>query len=169
MGLTNASSGLYNVSLSSSNGSLLFNDLQLSGFSSFLTYTTLFYAYGLNDSMTYTLTITNAEDSMLAVDGLNITVLSGGKRYECVLLKFIFSYTFAFSIAIAALRFPFGLFTLHRLHSFSLICLICDFTMIGAHGIFDGKSTAKASPWLCVRAPSLVRRPLMQKTYPLRA
>ena len=81
MGIANASSGLYNVTLRTSNGSTIFDNLQLSAFSSFLSFTTLFYAYGLNESMTHTLTISNAENKTLAVDGLNITVVNGGKRF----------------------------------------------------------------------------------------
>lgn len=94
MGLTNASSGLYNISLSSSNGSSIIDNLQLSSFSSFLSFTTLFYAYGLNDSMTHTLTITNAEDKTLAVDGLNITVVNGGKRYVRIQINSLPFHTF---------------------------------------------------------------------------
>ena len=81
MGLTNASSGLFNVSLSSSNGSSITNTYQLSGLSSLLSPTTLFYACGLNDTATHMLTITNVENKTLVIDGLNVSVVTGGKRY----------------------------------------------------------------------------------------
>ena len=80
-GLTNTSSGLFNVSLSSANGSSITNTYQLSGLSSLLSPTTLFYACGLNDTATHMLTITNVENKTLVIDGLNVSVVSGGKRY----------------------------------------------------------------------------------------
>lgn len=54
---------------------------QLSGESLFLSYTTLFYASGLDRDRTYTLTVTNLENKTLAIQGMNITVLDGGERY----------------------------------------------------------------------------------------
>ncbi|KAL5507260.1 hypothetical protein ACEPAH_6716 [Sanghuangporus vaninii] len=79
-GLTNASAGLFNISLTSdANTSTAIRQQQLSGFSSFLTYTTLFTASGLNADAMHTLTITNAENKTLALNSMNITVVSGGQ------------------------------------------------------------------------------------------
>lgn len=80
-GLTNASAGLFNVTLASDSEPEILDQQTLSGFSSFLTYTTLFYASGLNDSTNYTLTVTNLENKTLALDGMNVTVVSGGISY----------------------------------------------------------------------------------------
>ncbi|KAL5528404.1 hypothetical protein ACEPAF_7540 [Sanghuangporus sanghuang] len=81
-GLTNASAGLFNISLTSdANTSTAIRQQQLSGFSSFLTYTTLFTASGLNADAMHTLTITNAENKTLALNSMNITVMSGGQTY----------------------------------------------------------------------------------------
>ena len=78
-GLTNASAGLFNISLTSD--SVAIQQQQLSGLSSFLTYTTLFYASGLNPNTTHTLTVINAENKTLALESMNITVVDGGERY----------------------------------------------------------------------------------------
>ncbi|EJD03010.1 uncharacterized protein FOMMEDRAFT_20179 [Fomitiporia mediterranea MF3/22] len=78
-GLTNASAGLFNISLTSDSDSVTLRQQQLSGISSFLTYTTLFYASGLDPTATHTLTIRNIENRTLAVDSMNITVVSGGQ------------------------------------------------------------------------------------------
>ena len=80
-GLTNASAGLFNVTLSSDSDPEILEQQTLSGFSSFLTYTTLFYATSLNASANYTLTVTNLENKTLALDGMNVTVVSGGNPY----------------------------------------------------------------------------------------
>ena len=62
---------------------------QLSGESLFLAYTTLFYATSLDRDRTYTLTVTNLENKTLAIQGMNITVLDGGERYDFTPLNII--------------------------------------------------------------------------------
>lgn len=80
-GLTNATSGLFNVTLTSDSDQSIIEQQQITGLSSFLTYTTLFYATGLDQTSNHTLTITNIENKTLAVDGMNVTVISGGHVY----------------------------------------------------------------------------------------
>lgn len=80
-GLTNSSSGLFNVTLTSESDSSVVEHQQLSGASSFQAYTTLFYASDLDNSANYTLTITNVENKTLVLDGMDITVISGGNTY----------------------------------------------------------------------------------------
>jgi len=77
-GLINSTAGLFNVSLTSNASLPVVEQQQLSGFSLFLVYTTLFSASGLDPTATHTLTITNTENRTLALNGLNVTVVSGG-------------------------------------------------------------------------------------------
>lgn len=74
----NATAGPYNVSLTSQNGSLI-QFQQLSGLSSFLTNSTLFYASGLDYSNPYVLTVTNVGNTSLALNGVQITKVAGGQ------------------------------------------------------------------------------------------
>ena len=81
-GLKNASAGFFNISLTSdANTSTAIREQQLSGFSPFLTHTTLFTASGLDGDAMHTITITNAENKTLALNGMNITVVGGGQTY----------------------------------------------------------------------------------------
>ncbi|KAI5123979.1 hypothetical protein M0805_006391 [Coniferiporia weirii] len=78
-GLTNATSGLFNISLSSDSVSSGVQQQQISSQSLFLTHTTLFYASGLDRNATHTITITNLENKTLGLDNMSITVVSGGE------------------------------------------------------------------------------------------
>ncbi|KAH8119365.1 hypothetical protein DFH11DRAFT_1502100 [Phellopilus nigrolimitatus] len=80
-GLTNATSGNFNVTLSSEFDPSVIIQQQISGSSAFTTYTTLFYASGLDSDAAHMLTITNLENKTLAIDTMNVTVVSGGQRY----------------------------------------------------------------------------------------
>ena len=83
-GVVNSTAGLFNVSLVSNASSAVIEQQQLSGFSPFLVYTTLFTASGLDPTAAHTLTITNIENRTLALNGLNVTVVAGGTA--CVFL-----------------------------------------------------------------------------------
>lgn len=85
-GLTNASSGLFSISLSSESDSSSIQQQQLSGQSSFLAPATLFYASGLDRNATHTLTVTNLEKKPLALRDLNITVVKGDERWVRIYL-----------------------------------------------------------------------------------
>ncbi|KLO18400.1 hypothetical protein SCHPADRAFT_819830 [Schizopora paradoxa] len=80
-GIVNSTAGLFNVSVTSNASSAVIEQQQLSGFSPFLVYTTLFTASGLDSTVAHTLTITNIENRTLALNGLNVTVVSGGTAY----------------------------------------------------------------------------------------
>ncbi|THH07755.1 hypothetical protein EW145_g3171 [Phellinidium pouzarii] len=78
-GLTNATSGLFNIALTSDSDPSIVKQQQISSFSSFLAYTTLFYASGLERNATHILTVTNLENKTLGLDSLSIMVVSGGE------------------------------------------------------------------------------------------
>jgi len=80
-GLVNSTAGDFNVSLTSNASSPVVEEQQLTGISPFLVYTILFSASGLDPTATHTLTITNIENRTLALNGLNVTVVSGGTAY----------------------------------------------------------------------------------------
>lgn len=80
-GLTNASSGLFSITLNSDSSSSNNQQQQLSGQSSFLAPATLFYASGLARDATHTLTVTNLENKSLSLSDLSITVVQADKRF----------------------------------------------------------------------------------------
>ncbi|KZT29142.1 hypothetical protein NEOLEDRAFT_1167157 [Neolentinus lepideus HHB14362 ss-1] len=72
-GFRNEGSGHYNVTLDGVTTSY-------DGQSSFTEPALLFYATGLNSSMSHSLTFTNADNRTTAIDSVNITTISGGCR-----------------------------------------------------------------------------------------